>query len=133
MINDVNYLISSAHVFPGSSYNNPNYSQVKHLMTRTPNADVVVQGDKHNPAYQKIMAFPDEFKMGNRQSQFAHLIQVGTTKTGDDPYTIKNFPAGQFGWPILILRHDIHDIKVVWSFEDAMRLTQIPLDKVSIA
>lgn len=51
-------------------------------------------------------------------------VQVGTAKTGPDPYTIKSWSPGTWEWPILIFRPDSHQI---------VSTTDLKLAKVLIA
>lgn len=120
-VGDITYFVALAHEFPGSSMWNPNYAHARASRLRFPMADVVVAGDKHSMSYQHYQAYIDEWKMGNRQSPDVHLLQAGTAKNGPDPYTIKNFPTGGMGWPIVIFSPHEHCIRVVDRLDDAIK------------
>lgn len=113
------YFIAVAHQFPGHSQWNPSHPQMRALRERFPMADVVVMGDKHSPVKQRVPAFPDEFHMGNRKSDYAWLLQAGTLKTGMDKFTIKRWATGMYGWPIVILYPKEHKVDVTFYFDEA--------------
>jgi hypothetical protein len=121
-VGTVNYFVALAHKFPGFSMWNPVHALMRALRFRYPMADIIAQGDKHQYAYQEVTAFEDEFKMGNRASRFAHLIQVGTAKTKPDRYTVQAYSGGTFEWPIIVLDPKKHNIKVVKRLSDAKLL-----------
>lgn len=113
------YHVGMSHEFPGSSNINPNYPQARALRERYPNADVIVMGDRHNPAMQWYSIYKDEYEAGNRSSPYVWLLQAGTAKTGPDKYTIQSWPTGILGWPITIFYPDRHAIKCTMDLEDA--------------
>lgn len=118
------YFVAFAHEFPGFSQDNPSHPQGRALRRRFPNADLVVMGDKHTPAYQKICIYQDEFEMGNRASPYAVLLQAGTAKTGPDKYTISRWPVGELGWPIVVFHPSVHKIDVVDDLDFARWLLE---------
>lgn len=122
------YHVAFAHEFPGNSIENPSHPQGRALRRRFPNADLVVMGDKHTPAYQKICIYQDEYEMGNRASPYAVLLQAGTAKTGPDKYTISRWPVGELGWPIVIFQPHVHKIDVVEDLDYARWLLGRKLD-----
>jgi len=119
---DQTYRIAAAHEFKGHSQWNPSHPQNRALHFDYPNADVVVMGDKHFPSIQQYPAFLREYQAGNRPSPMVTLLQAGTAKTGPDPYTIRNWPTGYLGWPILIFHPDQHRIEHTWYVDVAQML-----------
>ena len=106
------YILSVAHRFPGSSIHNPNHSQGRQL-GQLPQADLVIQGDKHRYAYQEQSHRTAAYDAGLQQNLIAHLVQTGTAKTGPDPYTLRNWSRGILIWPTLCLsakQHVIHRV-----------------------
>lgn len=106
------YYVALGHEFPGASQWNPVQAQKRASKFRFPMADVVCQGDKHQTAYSLETSFTDEYLMGNRPSPYVLLVQSGTAKTGPDKYTVKNWPLGNFGWPIIIFYPNKHDMAI---------------------
>jgi hypothetical protein len=115
------YYIASSHVFKGSSMYNALHALGRAVRENFPMADVAIQGDRHTAAYGTFSYFPFEALMGNRASGDVHLVQVGTAKTGPDRYTIKRFPPGKLGWPILVFNPHAHDIKLSWTLDDTVQ------------
>lgn len=126
-VGDQNYYIALSHEFKGNSMYNPNHPQKKALMTRYPNADVVIMGDKHTPAIQWGMAYPEEYEKGNRNSPYALLLQAGTAKTGLDKYTIKNWSRGVLEWPVVIFYPDEFKIEWTFSLDRAINMIKDPV------
>jgi len=107
------YHVALGHQFPGNSMYNPNHPQMRALRFRFPLADAVIMGDKHITAVQKAPSYPDEVEMGNRQSPVTWLVQVGTAKTGPDPYTVRGgWHKGMLGWPAMLFHADKHRLEV---------------------
>lgn len=104
------YHIALAHAFPGSSISNPNYAQRRAALYDYPQADVLVQGDRHKYACAEYSLPPMEFDAGLRQSYMQWLLQVGTAKTGPDRYSIRGWSRGVLEWPVMIFRPDRHAI-----------------------
>jgi hypothetical protein len=117
-VGDIDYNVAIAHTFSGGSAWNDLHSQTKALRFNFPNADVVVQGDKHKYAVSEVPAYDWEYEIGNRKSNRALLLQAGTAKTGPDPYTILNWSKGQLGWPTVVFYPDTHKIKWSWDLND---------------
>ena len=106
------YVMSVAHVFPGHSMHNPNHSQGRQL-NQVPQADFVIQGDKHNFAYQEKAHRIEAMDAGLQENFIAHLVQTGTAKDGPDPYTMRRWSRGAFIWPVFCLsakQHAIHKV-----------------------
>lgn len=122
MVGDQTYYIALGHEFPGTSQWNALQAQKRASKFRFPNADIVVQGDKHTTAYALDTSFTDEYLMGNRPSPYTWLIQSGTAKTGPDKFTIKGWSLGNFGWPVAIFYPNKHDIAVDMDLDRIRRL-----------
>lgn len=117
-VGDQVYNVAFAHSFKGNSQWNPSHGQTRALRWNFPNADVVIMGDKHEPAVQQFPVYKHEFEAGNRKSAMALMLQSGTAKTGPDPYTIENWPTGTMGWPVVVFFPDRHEIKWSWDLAD---------------
>lgn len=100
------YKIFAAHELPGSSVLSRNAAQKKAATVKAPGADVVVSGDKHTYAVQHTAV--DSWELD--QPQYQWLLQVGTSKDGPDPYTIRTWSQGKWNWPMLVFRPDRHEI-----------------------
>ena len=110
------YLVATAHEFPGNSQYNPSHPQKRALLTRFPNADIVVMGDKHTPAMQYQTVYTDEVDKGNRRGSGVWLLQSGTMKTGPDHFAVTNgYPRGEMGWPIAVFHPKFHCVEVTLS------------------
>lgn len=119
------YAIALAHEFPGHSQWSPTHAQRRAGVFDFPNADVVVMGDKHNSAVQQVTKPGFEVQAGLVRSNIQWLVQVGTMKTGNDPYSIRGWSMGNLGWPTLILRGDRHEIAYAHSLDIAQILLQV--------
>lgn len=107
------YILDVAHSFPGTSYHNPSHSQGRELSQGLPQADFVIQGHKHSYAYQEMSHRTKAFNAGLQENLIARLVQVGTAKTGPDPYTLRRWSAGVLIWPTFALsakQHEIHRV-----------------------
>lgn len=120
-VGDQVYSVVASHEFVGTSQWNQTHALIKALKMEYPNADVVVQGDKHTYKVDELVAYPEEYEAKRRQSPFVWLIQTGTAKTGPDKYTIKRWSKGQSIWPITVFYPDRHLVKVTRHIEDAIR------------
>ena len=120
-VGDEEYIIALAHEFPGASQYNPTHAQRRAGLWEFPSADVIAQGDRHNSAVQRITTNVTEYDAGLRPSCEQWLVQVGTAKTGNDPYSIRGWSRGVLGWPILVFHPDQHLIE--WT----TILTRVPL------
>lgn len=117
-VGEQTYNVAAAHKFKGSSELNPLHPQAKALRSSFPMADIVVMGDKHHFDVMETAVYGWEEEAGNRQTDRALLLQVGTGKTGPDPYTIRGWSKGRLGWPIVMLRNDEHFVKWSWDLND---------------
>lgn len=113
------YQIAMAHEFPGSSIYNKMHPHTRALLFNFPMADVIVQGDKHTYGFAEDTHYVWEVEAGNRPSPFVWKVQVGTAKTGPDPYTIKNWSVGVFEWPILVFDPKNHQVYVTRNINHA--------------
>lgn len=120
-LGDQSYHIAVAHEFPGTSMLNPTHAQRRALWQRYPNADVVAMADRHQFAITQMDVYGNEEIFGNRPTTEAWLVQIGTSQIGPDPYTIKGWERGQFGWPYLVLWPHKHQVKVTRDLDDALR------------
>lgn len=114
------YKIVASHNFPGSSIYNANHKHVRALRFEYPNADVLIDGDKHFYSAQERNVYVDEYRDGTRQSPFAWFVQTGTAKSGTDKYTIRRWTPGQSEWAITVLYPDRHLVKVTRHMDDAI-------------
>ncbi len=115
------YNLAVSHEFPGSSMYNKTHPQKRALWQRFPNADAVIQADRHQYAVSEETAYGHEVLAGNRKSPFVYLIQIGTAKGGPDQYTIRGWERGVMEWPWLVLYPNEHTIKVTRHFEDVVQ------------
>lgn len=104
------YRLFAAHEMPGNSVYNKNHPQKRAALWKAPTADMIVMGDKHTTSVQQESVDTFEYLAGERSSYQRWLVQVGTAKTGPDPYTIRSWSPGTWDWPIFIFRHDRHQI-----------------------
>jgi hypothetical protein len=104
------YKLFAAHQLPGHSQYNKNHAQKRAALWKAPTADVVVMGDKHTYSVQQEAVDTFEYLAGERPSYLRWLVQVGSSKVGPDPYTIKTWSPAVWEWPVLIFRNDRHYI-----------------------
>jgi len=71
---------------------------------------VIFQGDKHTYSVQEVSSDTWEYMLDASVPRKQWYVQVGTAKTGPDPYTIKNWAPGVWEWPILIFKPNVHQI-----------------------
>jgi hypothetical protein len=74
---------------------------------------MVIQGDKHRYAFQEVSHRTKAYDAGLQENLIARMVQVGTAKTGPDPYTLRKFDRGIFIWPCFVfsaLQHDVHRV-----------------------
>ena len=116
------YQVAAAHTFPGSSMYNKTHAHTRAQWTNYPNADAVVQADKHQFSIEHTSRYGQEVLAGNRPTDDVWYIQVGTAKVGPEPYTVWSYERGRFGWPLMVLRGDQHRIDVTDSIEVAEAL-----------
>ena len=114
------YKIFAAHQLPGNSQYNKLHPQKRASLFRAPNADLVVQGDRHVGGVSWTTT--DTWELDAPQIQW--LVQAGTSKTGADPYTIKNWRTGAWRWPILLFRADRHEITQAMDLSQAQALLE---------
>jgi hypothetical protein len=119
-VGEETYHIAVSHEFPGSSMYNKTHAQKRALWQRFPNADVIVQADKHQYAIAQEDAYGLEFAIGNRASPYVTLIQIGTAKGGPDKYSIRGWEPGGTDWPWLVFYPDRHVVKATRHFEDVV-------------
>jgi len=112
------YIAVVAHSFKGSSIYNPNHPQRRATLFDYPSADIAAMGDKHRYSVQHMSDRVDEYLAGLRSSPLVWHVQVGTAKTGPDPYTIRGWQHGYFSWPTLILYPDRHVVKQCFEIDD---------------
>lgn len=113
------YVLSVAHHFKGNSQWNPNHAQRKQL-DQVPQADMIISGHTHDYAYQELSIRTESFDAGLQQNHLAHLVQTGTAKSLNDPYSIKWFRRGTFIWPTFVLSAKQHKIHRVYD-ADALK------------
>jgi hypothetical protein len=123
------YIIYGAHAFKGSSIYNVNHAQMRALLWEVPQADFVVMGHKHTFGYAEVPHHEQAYLAGLHQSRMAHLLQIGSPKTGPDRYTIRGWSQGIFEWPIFVLYPDEHKIKRAYDFEDLEHFLGVTIDK----
>jgi len=110
------YILSVAHVFKGHSQWNPSHSQ-RRQFDNVPQADFVIQGDKHSYSYQEIMGKTEAYDAGLQKNYTVHLVQTGTAKALNDPYTLRCWSRGVFIWPVFVLSGKEHRIHRVGDIE----------------
>lgn len=98
------YKIFGAHKLSGRSKTHPLSAQLSHAKGLGRDADMIVMGDSHQ--FSVMDYSPNSFSTTSRQ----WLVQVGTLKTGNDPYTIRSWSNGQFGYPAFIFSSKQHRI-----------------------
>lgn len=118
-VGEQTYNVAMSHQFPGHSMYNRLHPQARAMREQFPNADVIVQGDKHTYAMSETTSYVWEVDAGNRVSPFVWFVQTGTAKTGPDKYTIKRWGRGVFEWPVLVFHHDDHYIEATRSLRTA--------------
>lgn len=104
------YQLAASHEFPGSSMYNPVHAQKRALWQRFPNADILAMADRHQYAVLEEQVYGHEVAAGNRLSPSVYLVQIGTAKSGLDPYTMRGWERGKSEWPILVLFPDVHEV-----------------------
>lgn len=109
------YVLSVAHSFPGSSIHNPSHSQGRQLDKQVPQADFIIQGHKHDYAYQERTHHVEAYDAGLQENLTAHLVQTGTAKDGPDPYSLRGWNRGVFIWPTFVLSAKSHAIHRVYD------------------
>lgn len=114
------YRLAVAHEFPGNSQYNKLHPHKRALWQRYPNADLIAQADKHSYAVAEESIYGNEFEAGNRPSQYVHMVQIGTAKIGADPYTLRGWEPGFFGWPYAVFFPDRHLIKITRHLDDVL-------------
>ncbi len=123
------YIIYASHEFTGSSVYNINHPQMKALLWEVPQADFVIMGDKHKYGYTEVSHHDNSYYAGLHKNHIAHLLQVGTAKTGPDHYSIRGWSSGMLEWPIFVLYPDKHVIKRAYDFDDLEYFLGVTLDK----
>jgi len=106
------YILSVAHLFRGHSQWNPNHAQRKQF-DNIPQADFVIMGDKHTYSYQEMMSKGEAYDAGLQNNRTVHLVQTGTAKSLNDPYTVRWWCKGNFIWPTFVLSAKEHKIAKV--------------------
>lgn len=122
------YIIYASHEFSGQSIYNINHPQMRALLWEVPMADFVIMGDKHKYGYTEVSHHDNAFYAGLHKSHIAHLVQIGTAKTGPDHYSIRGWSAGMLEWPMFILYPDRHRIKRAYDFEDLAHFLDVDID-----
>jgi len=115
-VDDQEYILSVAHEFPGHSQWNENHAQRKQLM-KVPQADFIIMGDKHTYAYQERAHNIEAYDAGLQENMIAHLVQTGTAKSLNDPYSVRNWNRGVFIWPTFVLSAKEHKIHKIYDTE----------------
>ena len=119
-VGDQTYKLFAAHQLPGHSIYNKHHAHRRASLFRAPNADVIIQGDRHQGGVQWITTDSWEPDMPERQ----WFVQAGTAKTGADPYTIRTWKVGAWEFPILLFRPDRHDITQALDLSQAQALLE---------
>lgn len=117
-VGEVTYRVAIAHEFPGRSMYNPVHALFRALWQRYPNADIIAQADRHINSYACVPYGIEEYIAGNRNSAYAHLIQIGTLKGGPEPYTMSGWGHGYVGWWWVCLGGRRFSVKVTDDFDD---------------
>lgn len=103
-VGEQHYQIFAAHKLPKRDNSDPLSAQRKLAKREAIWADMIVGGDSHQYAVQGyyVPHFPND--------RWQWLVQVGTLKVGSDPYTIRSYSHGQYGYPVFLLHSDEHKI-----------------------
>jgi len=117
-VGEERYVLTVAHNFKGSSIYNKNHPQRRATLFDYPSADVAAMGDKHCYSVQHMADRVDEYLEGLRATPYVWHVQVGTGKTGSDPYTIRGWQHGFLEWPVLVFYPDRHLIKQCYELSD---------------
>jgi hypothetical protein len=124
------YIIYASHEFKGSSMYNVNHPQTKALLWEVPQADFVIMGDKHKYGYTEMPHHDNAYLAGLHKAHIAHLLQIGTAKTGPDHYSIRGWSNGMLEWPIFILYPGEHKIKRAYDFKDLEYFLDVKIDPI---
>ncbi len=119
-VGDFTYHIGFSHKLPGYSMYNPLHPHIRALRERWPNADIIIQGDRHIYGYSKQLTYVEEYDAGRRNSPWVHFIQAGTAKAGLDKYTIRGWSHGVFEWPFILLHPDEYGIRVTNEWQQVL-------------
>ena len=117
-VGEQTYVFMVGHRLPGTSIYNPNHAQIRALLYDCPVADFIVSGHTHQYGYQEYMHHELAFQAGVMPINRTHLVNVGTAKTGPDPYALSNWRQGVMEFPQFVLYPDRHEIKRVYGWED---------------
>ena len=128
-VGEQRYVIFASHKFKGSSIYNPTHPQMRALLWEVPSADFVIMGHRHQYAYSEVPHHDLSYLSGLHKNRVAHLLQVGTAKSGPDHYTIRGWSDGMFEWPIFVLYPGEHKVKRVYDFEDLEHFLDIKIDQ----
>lgn len=125
-VDGMRYILDVAHDFKGASMYNPNHQQGREMRS-FPYADMIISSHKHQYSYQEYHVNGMALEAGLTQNNMARLVNVGSTKAGPDPYTVRGWGLGQFtfdSWPCFIFSakrhaiHQVHDLDAVkWYLE----------------
>ena len=117
-VGEQEYVFMVGHRLPGTSIYNPNHAQIRALLYDCPVADFIVSGHTHAYGYQEYMHHELAYRAGVMPINKTHLVNVGTAKTGPDPYTMSNWRQGVMEWPTFLLYPDRHEIKKISGWDD---------------
>lgn len=116
-VGETAYRILMSHQWPGYSIYNPVHGCGR-AQGKAPNADVVVGGHFHNPAY--MVKAGASFR-GLNEPEHVALIEVGTFKSQKgDTYSDRYFNRGLPGVPAVAFMPEERKIKVFRDVEDAL-------------
>jgi len=117
-VGEQQYVFMVGHRLPGTSIYNPNHAQIRALLYDCPVADFIVSGHTHAYGYQEYMHHELAYRAGVMPTNRTHLVNVGTAKTGPDPYTMSNWRQGVMEYPMFSLHPTRHEIKRVYGWDD---------------
>lgn len=119
---NIKYSISLAHHWSGKSIYNPTHGQMRSYKDFYP-ADVIVGAHTHNFSYQYISMYDIATKMPDIGfGGYAHLIQLGTFKTGEDEYSLKYFNRGREGVPVVLFNTKKREAVFVPNYDLALAM-----------
>jgi len=121
-INKEIYRIGMSHYFKGHSIYNPTHSLIRAIKDDFgPLVQVVVQGHKHQHAYQFFNKYEVAKELGYTElGGELHLLHVGTFEV-DSGYSKRFWGKGQIGVPVLLFNSNQHEIVWFPKVDQALR------------
>lgn len=124
-VGEQEYVFMVGHRLPGTSIYNPNHAQMRALLYDCPVADFIISAHTHAYGYQEIMHHELAYRAGVMPINRTHLVNIGTAKTGPDPYAMSSWRQGVMEFPQFVLYPDRHEIKRVYGWEDVRHYLEL--------